>query len=333
MTRITNQKTALMDGSFIVRNATSKTRSLFSLIGFFFILCCFPFSIFSIERSDLHRNIQEELSQQEKNDLKDFFRYLFASSELGYSLFDDKPMSFCSIPTCAPGISTKENLFKIYKKGSQPLLRGFKAWNKIKHLKTKSAYIFIITEKNGLPDLAFLINKERFVYTFNENIDLFRHVYGSKITAESFLEDFESAKLNIYEFLQQHLLLGVLLGYGRGNAELFQRREMLLAGRNRVPLTTCPEHAPGFLSIEDELSFLNQHLQPTFTGKSLLLAVTPVNFSADPESLETQHLQEHYFSVHRELSKLFSSKNWFQIILNQLCMNADSVEVRNTQEQ
>lgn len=300
-------------------NLLERTQS-FKKVGFFLFVCCyFSVLVHSNGCAETCQLVHAELTLQEEEDLKVFFHYLFAENELGYTLFDDKPVSFCFLPTGAPAISVKDRTFKIYKKGSLPLLSGVKAWNKIKSFKGNSNYIFLITEKNGLPELAFLINKEAFAHTFNENVDLFKHAYGQKVTAESFLERFENNEINVKELLQSHWQLGVLLGYGRHNSMLFQRRETLLEGRKEIPWNPQANPSLEFDSLEAELLFLDQHLQPVFIGNRFLQQVVPVNFSGDLDSLETFLLQTHYKTVHRELSLLFSDANWFQMILERLC--------------
>ena len=152
----------------------------------------------------------------------------------------------------------------------------------------------------------------------NENIDVLKKTYGCKVTAESFLTDLINKKIEIEELFQQHLLLGILLGYGRHNAELFQRREELLAGKKQIPFLILQKPSKRFSSIEKELELLDQKLLITYTKNTQLLLVKPVNFVADQQSPETRLLMSRYELLHKELTVLFLSEDWFPLILEKI---------------
>lgn len=315
--QIINRKNALTGGFLLDSRRNSPL--FWAKVGFFLLFFNFLICSHLVESKDIVWQVQERLSWEEQDELKLLFRNLFAENELGYTLFGDKPMSFCFPPTALITISTQENVFKVYAKGAHPLFNALKAWDKIKELTENENYIFITHEKNGFPESVFLINKSRFCCVVNENIDVFRKVYGSKVTAESFLKDLQDKKIGLKEFLQQHLLIGILLGYGRHNAELFQRREVLLMGKNQIPFSIIQKPAKPFSTTDEELEFLDNLLQPICTKNSLLLLVKPVNFVADPRFPETRLLQTRYESLHKELTALFLCENWFQLILEKLC--------------
>lgn len=286
----------------------------FAKVGFFFVSLYFLFISDVIESKSVIRQVEETLSFEEQDELKILFHNLFAEHELGYTLFGDKPMSFCFPPTSVLSISTQEHVFKIYTRGSLPLFNALKAWNKVQSLKKNENFILIVNEKNGFPESVFLINKSRFLFVVNENIDAFRKIYGYEITAESFLKDLNDKIIGPRELFQQHLLLGILLGYGRHNAELFQRREMLLSGKKQAPFLIFQKPGARFSTIEEELYFLDRHLQPIYTNNSTLLLVKPVNFVGDFQRLETHLLQAQYKFLHKELTALFLCQDWFQSI-------------------
>lgn len=317
MMQIINRKSAPTDGCSV------NHKSEFDKASFYFVkmrlLSLFIFLFFfitAIECRPIVWQLQEELSLEEQDELKLFFHNLFAENELGYTLFGEKPMSFCFPPTSIISISTKENVFKIYAKGSLPLFNALKAWNKVR--KINKNFSLIIHEKNGFPESVFLINKKCFFCVFNQNIDSFRNVYGSNITAESFLKDLEDKKIEPKELFQQHLLLGILLGYGRHNAELFERREVLLTGKKQIPFSVFQKPLGQFSTVGQELDFLDECLKPIYPNNSLLLMVVLVNFVADHQWQETHILQQKYKSVHKALTALFFSEDWFYLLLEKL---------------
>lgn len=288
-----------MAGSCIIK--LSKALLCFFKAGLVLLLCSsfFPLPL--------------QIPEEEQNELKLLFRTLFADNDLGYTLFGDKPMSFCYLSTCAPGISTHDEIFKIYQKGRIPLLPGLAALQKLPI--RNDNYTFIIYEKNGIPDLIIIINKKSLHSVFHNNIDVFKKKYGDD---ETFLSSLEEKKFDLEDLFQNHLALGILLGYGRKNAELFQRREHLLNNQMRIPLAFNPPPSLSFCSVDEELCALDRLLKPIRHGNYLLLLVQPIHFVGDLSSQETLQLQSQYRTTHKQLTQLFSQKDWFQIILNRL---------------
>ena len=280
---------------------------------FYLLICAYP-----IESKSVLSELSDTLTCEEQSDLKLLFHELFAENELGYTLFGDKPMSFCFPSTSVVSFSTTDRVFKIYKRGTLPIFNALSAWDTVKQLTNCGNYIFSAQEKNGFPESIFLINKARFLCVLNENIDVLKNAYGCKATAESFLSDLINKKIELEELLQQHLLLGILLGYGRQNAKLFQRREDLLAGKKQIPFSISQKSSKRFDSIEMELESLDRILLPIYTKNTQLLLVKPVNFVADQLTPETHLLVSHYELLHKELTALFLSKDWFPLILEKL---------------
>jgi hypothetical protein len=258
----------------------------------------------------------EQLSTDEIEELKLLFHYLFSATEFGFTLLGNKPMSLCFPPVRSIHISTRDHLLKIHKNEDIDLYNALITFSK---LKFKDNYTFI-TEKNkyGSPCSLFFINKEKFFRVFNENIDLFKRVYGQKISPESFITFLQTKDNFIVELFEQHALLGILLGYGRHNAELFERRHPLF-GRRKIPYTIYPKPTSPFLNLEEELCFFKKKLQLVQPNRFGFLKISKVNFAADPASLETEKLCDHYALIHRELMHLFSYDNWFEILLEKLC--------------
>ncbi len=295
---------------------------MFKILIFYlaFLLFYCPFCVLAHPSVNTNWKIHQSLSYPEEADLKRLFRYLFGENELGYSLFDHKPMSFCFISTAVPGFSVKENVFKIYKRGAIPLFNGLKVCNNMQKF-NNSKFIFIFTKKEEIPEFIILINRALFTQAVNKDIDVFKKWYGSKLTAESFLDDLVNARIRVEELLSQHLPLGILLGYGKHNAELFHRREMLLEGRNKIPFSFLIRPSSPFKSIEEELIYFDQRLSPIYSGSLFLLLAKPVNFVADFQWKETRDLQAHYLLAHRELTELFLREDWFYKIWERLCQD------------
>lgn len=265
--------------------------------------------------------IINSLSLEEKQELKAFFYDLFARNELGYTLFGDKPMSFCWPATLSPRFSQKTYTFKLYVEGTRPLFRGLKAWEKVIP-KGGNNYSLIICKDNQYPSFTILINKVYFEKEFNKNIDLFRKFYGNDITAALILRDLEK-KTDCNEIFKStlfknNILLGIMLGYGRHNGELFQRREELIENEINPPFLTYKTPSERFSSIEKEIEYLWEHLQPVNKTHEYLLRVVDVGFAGDPDDAETHLLVEKYEALHKKLIAIFDREDWLEIVLRKL---------------
>jgi hypothetical protein len=293
---------------------------------------CFVFNIFFVFLGCSALHCREtlvaslaipSLSQEEVEQLKLLFRNLFVYEELGYTLFGDKPMSFCFPYTHKPHFTSKY-IFKLYREGDVPLAKALAIWKKIGL--SRDNYSTVVYENSGYPNCIILINKQSFLNTVNKNIDAFKSIYGNAITADAVLERIEGKIINTDELFQQHLLLGIMLGYGRHSAELFQRRWKLAYGEFKPPFLcqqTTPTH--GFASITVELEHITKRLQSKpkqfewYTNTfSLFLRVTTVPFAFDPDDPEAQALIKKYKNQHAKLTDIFDRSDWLEIVLSKL---------------
>lgn len=248
------------------------------------------------------------LTSKEQEDLKLFFHNLFAESELGYTLFGEKPMSFCFLNTFIPNFSHRDFTYKICDEEAKPLFKGFSVWRKLSQEIQPNNYLLTVLVEKNCPIFAVLINKRMFEKEFLKNIDLFQKYYGKNVTAEHIFSNLKSKKYNeIFDtpLFHYHVLLGVMLGFGRHNAELFQRREEL----------TNQEFFP---ANEEEVEYLWQHLQCARNPPNYLLKVTDVGFAGDLDDPETHILVKKYESLHDELILIFDREDWLEVILSKL---------------
>lgn len=277
------------------------------------------FLILFIPRIELQAQVVDHLSVKEKNELKLFFHQIFADNPLGYTLFGDKPMSFCSLAGCGPCFSTETGRFWAYFDDVVPLFGGLCSWKKISS-KIRENYLLIIRETRQWPDYVILINKKEFNKQFEQNIDLFKKYYGDKVALESVLAGLANEEkcdgISNTPLFQSHLLLGIMLGFGRHNSLLFERREELLNPKFSL-IQTVPSN--GFSSVEEEVVYLWQHLQRQSTTHDYLLRVSEVAFVGDPDDLENQALARKYETLHEKLIAMYDREDWLGVILNQLC--------------
>lgn len=273
----------------------------------------------------------KSLSPKARKDLELFFYDLFANKELGYSLFGDKPMSFCFPSAYPPHFSQQSLRFRIYIDGTKPLFRGYEVWKKINSSGKPKNYSLIIVEEKNYPTFALLINKKSFKKNLNKNLNLFKRYSNSEITFKSILSDLEMRRDNyddLFEnsFLHDDLLLGIMLGFGRHSSELFDRRCYLSSDEVEPPFIQHQKSpSKGFVSTEEELNYITERLQiesrnfEWYTNTfPLFLRVTTVAFAFDPDDLEAQSLIRKYKALHAQLTDLFDRQDWLEIILDKL---------------
>ena len=115
---IINRANVLMDGCLL--DSRFYALPYLKKVGHFFYFFYLLFCAYPIESKNVLSELPDTLTWQEQNDLKLLFHELFAENELGYTLLGDKPMSFCFPSTSVISFSTKDHIFKIYKRGTLP---------------------------------------------------------------------------------------------------------------------------------------------------------------------------------------------------------------------
>jgi hypothetical protein len=274
-----------------------------------------------------HSKVINCISTDEQKDLGLFFYNLFTEEDFGYTLFGDKPMSFCFPYNYPPGFSKRKFYrYIFYIEGTTPFFKGLAVWNKLKAMGTNDDYSLILYEEKKYPMFAILVNKHAFLDTVNKNIDVVKRIYGFSATAESFLRDIEEKKIKPEELFEHHLLLGIILGYGRHSAELFQRRRDILSREINPPLLPNQKiPSMGFSSVEEELRYITERFlakPKTFEWYTNtcqpFLRVTPVVFASDPDDPEALFLIKKYKAMHAKLISIFDKENWLEVILDKL---------------
>jgi hypothetical protein len=88
-----------------------------------------------------------------------------------------------------------------------------------------------------------LINRKEFKKIAQENISLIRSIYGKDLTSETFLKKVEDREINLIHPMIHHGLLGILLGFGKENSKLFQRREAIDPQWTKIACATLTDNS------------------------------------------------------------------------------------------
>lgn len=264
--------------------------------------------------------------------LRDYFSDLFLQQDFGYTLISSRALAIDWRATPTP-----------FKNEPQKIIFNSKNFL-FKECKTDSPRY----------RLVFLVNKRKFIETFNKNRPFFIKVLGQEITAEHLLEEITlSEKHILYSLRFDYSLLGILLGYGQENALLWPRYMKLVASLKplrrdfvhptfMVPISqwhktpqlnftqTSPQ--PGFCSLDEEREWLKANFNSSSyprTALSRMDLISPLGFRVR-ESNETTRLRKKYTKCKKLLTKMFSGHDVVQVVFEQL--KAEQSVLKSEQE-
>lgn len=191
------------------------------------------------------------------------------------------------------------------------LKRGLEIWRKYQHLFPSANHVLLFHEKDDLFEIL-LINKKRFLNEVARNIEDFKAILGSEMTAEILLKKLVKQEEPLSEILKNHSgLLGIILGYGKHNSWLFHQRKMI---QNRLDNSQfIPKR---FDLIKGEFNTIDKKFQPIEQKrKSILFFTSLPSFVFDPLHIETHELWKEYRKQRKELTKTYRNKNFLEFAL------------------
>lgn len=155
----------------------------------------------------------DQIPQEDREYLDRFFQQLLREDPFAYTLFGDKPMSYTVDYTDCDSFD-----FPIRK---LVLNQGWDAWVRYNHLFPSKAFIL---KRRG--DEYYIIHKQHVQSVIRENSQCFRKKLGKEIDA--ILSELCEPDRQIGDWIDDSQLLGILLGFGKENAALFERSFHLL---------------------------------------------------------------------------------------------------------
>jgi hypothetical protein len=269
-------------------------------------------------------NKAENISPDEQQEIKSLFRDLFFYDVFAYSLFGDKPLSISrAILNSASQIDKLKllsldgycfSILEHYCEPSTHLKKKWETWCKYKDAFQTKKY-FLFQKKIGSQIRLFIINKAAFLRTVNEHFTLFRHIIGPKFSAENLLEEMKKEDTDVFDILHHHEgLLGILLGFGKRNSMLFQKREDLIHSLGKD--LRKPD------MINNQIEFLNHKLKALHEHDACIISsINRIGFSADPTHLETIQIRNKYDQLNRKINHIYSKEDWFEQTLIQFISN------------
>jgi hypothetical protein len=226
-------------------------------------------------------SLQKELSclsREENKRLKELFDHHFFFSDFAYTLFGTKPMSIGRFhPT-------------------QKTRMGWEAWEKINGSFTSKRFII---RKYTCNDHEFILvaNLKKIEQIYYQNQIRFDQAFKGRMTFNVLITCLMKGGPLFQELMQDHLLVGILLGYGTHNAELFsQNQKLSVRERNALYASSWKIH-------------------PIFY---IFSRIMPVSFACDPCTEETKELKKRYTKERKDILKMAKRDPLFIQMLIQL---------------
>ncbi|WP_068471249.1 hypothetical protein [Candidatus Protochlamydia phocaeensis] len=185
--------------------------------------------------------------------------------------------------------------------------KSWHVWKKYAPLFPSKHYLMILEpSKSKIASISniFLINRKEFVKVIKDNQKLFNKFLEQEVKAEELLANIESGKTSLAASIKDNQLLwGILLGYGKHNAMLYNKRE-----RGYFDCTTLSHVAMQKSSIK---------LEPCGDYNYSPLIIESVNFVGDLNHPETIELTQKYQRQRGQISAIYAKGNFLEITLSQ----------------
>lgn len=302
---------------------------------------CLALIIILVHQVDNFRNqsINRKLQSipiEEQFFLEAFFRTLISVDNGSYVLFGDKPASLMTYEESryhdhAHSLSDFpcSTIFS-------PQVKGFEIWQKYQHLFSSKTYAILKIESCFFKNMSavFFIHKKRLLSTLSRNFTDFQKKFPRFESANSLLQSMLVDSSILRQICNKHdLLLGIILGFGKDNAALFERKmriEAALFPPRFYPFTSCfnpplsrPIPQSGFSTLEEELKALEMKLDGTIEnvdhpGISWQLHY-PLGFLVDTEKTDLHQLRTRLKCILVKASAAYSNGNFLFVTLANLC--------------
>ncbi len=193
---------------------------------------------------------------------------------------------------------------------NQVLKEGWKTWSKYQRYFPKKKMIFRIigSEENDCTIKILLIHKEHFRNIVFKHQKLFESVLGQKIDITKMLKSFEHDEDPIRTVLKNnHLLLGILYGFGVHNSQRFLAR-----WEEVEKLRSCHK----FRSQREMYESIGNELTSTLENENHPILNLPV-FSVDPLDEETRELRIQYEREREDILKKWTGRDLLEIAMKE----------------
>lgn len=242
-------------------------------------------------------DVLENIPVEHQQNIRYLFHHIFLQQDGVYTIFGDKPVS-----SAGSFLIPKWEATLIGYPGK--LGKAWESWQKYKHKFPISKFVIIgekyPSKKSGTVAIyIYIINKEKFIETINNHLSLFENILKNKINPEKFLDEIATEKISLLKSIHhKEMLFGLLLGYGRHNAYLYERSKQ-------------SRHARILFPQKLTLSCCGEEYHP-------MMIVNPLTFKGDLDNPETEILCKKYKGLHKKISYIYSKGDLLELTLSQL---------------
>ncbi len=246
------------------------------------------------------------LNLQERQDLAFVIGQVIMWDHYPYTLIGYKPMSICNVV-----VEDTEDLldgcresFKNPRK--QMLKRGYLIWEKYQSFFPRKKHVLInySFQGKGRREIALICSK-LCMTTIEEHLDDFQEILGKSHTSEEVFKILTYPEHDdFYRIIDHTRLVGILLGFGRNNAYLYE------------------QHQGGVSRSKTRHQWSREYPLQMFSNEWPLLGTWPwlgallsPNFACDPTTEETQQLKKHYQKAHKIVRWTYFLRNSLEVTL------------------
>jgi hypothetical protein len=298
------------------------TKPLFTMkIKYFFILTIIL--SFNLNANPKPNGFFYKLSPEEKKKIEILFTRLFKLEPFAYTIYFDKPMAFSEAIIDSDSIEEELKDIQIdeyvkftltpYSPSKRLLKEAWQTLEKYRSFFNNEKYLFLNRKFNDL-DFIILINKPKFREMINKHNKFFKKILGNHFSADELLSQIEQPNSDLKSLLKNnHALLGILLGFGKHNAQLYEMREQLYSKQDALDYLKDYKNK---LKIQEKIEQLWQILQYRNDYYTCSLNVRhQVGYACDRQHPESIELEKKYENQTREINKILDKENWLEEII------------------
>jgi hypothetical protein len=252
----------------------------------------------------------ENIPSEDRRSLEEFFQYLVKNEPIGYVIFGDKPMAWCGFYSNSGACICPRNQNFI---PSDRVFENYLVWNSYKQLFQIKNFIFRIVKSKvweSQYDIIF-VNKKTCHNVIHKNLKLFQRKLGRSITPDKIISGLESKDDILEDVLKGNEdLLGILLGFGIHNSQLFQKRQNLDKMQGMPPFD--------FDKVKEAFNIKMTGFPHQNNEDYLLQFIQLPHFIEDKNHPESIQVRKKYIEAQKKLCSIYCEGRFLEITLDKL---------------
>jgi hypothetical protein len=263
--------------------------------------------------------LTEFIPRKDRKRLEYFFRRFMFWEEGGYVLVGNKP---CSIAVLQDPTYFHLGFLCSLMPSNLRFWLGWKTWKKYEKHFTHPCFSFLKEDLKNGSSLIIFINKNGVLNAISSHKVDFETTLQQPIEPTQILDEAESNSLFSEVLKGNEFLIGILLGFGRGNSWLYYSNHQSASKAQRLASFVDPDEHKRFAN------YIASQGSWAFTSGALFrnLSELPLpGFSVDPSSLETMYLKKLYLANRQKIIEEFDQKNFLDVTLELLTRSAVEV--------